>query len=385
MEAAGVTLNVEFTQFYQGLVSGTGTEIFKEGSQFKSFEETGGYGSKLDAFVGLDFGKLGLWPGGGLQTHLEYRFGSLPGGLGNTFFPTNTAMEFPGESPDTLVASSLYLTQQFGDRVSLLIGKINALDLLKNDLFFGGWGIHRFQNVAFAAPPSGLIPVVFYGAIANVKIDPVTVSFWVYDPVDRTREYWPEDLFAQGVTFSLTTSYATKIAGRATNFSLTGIYSTQTGTDFSSVSEAFRSRLQPSTKTGSYSIAFQFSHLLYQNPSNPRQGWGLFFKGAISDGNPNYVQSSIITGIGGTGLFRGRELDSFGLGYYYYYLSDALQDSLNDIFQRVSFGDEQGIEGYYSFAVTPWFYLTADFQYIMPPRSSFEDAFIAGVRANIRF
>ncbi len=386
LEAAGVTFDLEFTQFYQGLVSGTGREFFFEkGSGVQVVDDNGGYGGRLDGFIGLDFGKLGLWKGGGLQTHLEYRFGALAGDLGNTFFPTNSAFEFPSESPDTLVATSLYLTQQLGDRGSLLLGKINALDLLKNDLFFGGWGIHRFQNAVFAAPPSGLVPPVFYGAIANVRLDPVALSFWVYDPDDRTQDYWPTDLFAHGVTFSLTTSYATKIAGRPTTFSLTGIYTTKTGTDFSSVSEAYRSRLQPLTKTGSYSIQFQFSHLLHQNPSNPRQGWGLFFKGAISDGNPNYVQNSIIAGIGGTGLFPGRELDSFGIGYYYYNLSDALQDSLNDIFRRVSFGDEQGIEVYYSIAVTPWFYLTADFQYIQPPRSTFEDAFIAAVRANIRF
>ena len=224
-----------------------------------------------------------------------------------------------------------------------------------------------------------------FGAIANVKLDPVTVSLWVFDPDDRTQDYWPDELFANGVTVSLTTAYATKIAARSTTFSLTGTYTTKTGTDFSSVSEAFRLRIEPLTKTGSYNIALQFSHLLHQNPSNPKQGWGLFLKGAIADSNPNYVQNSIIAGIGGTGLFRGRELDSFGVGYYYYNLSNALQDSLNDLGRRVSFGNEQGLEAYYNYAVTPWFYLAADFQYIQPPRSTFDDAFIAGVRANIRF
>jgi len=103
------------------------------------------------------------------------------------------------------------------------------------------------------------------------------------------------------VTFYFTPSYATEIAGRPTTFSLTGIYTTKSGVDFSTVSEAWRAGLEPSTKEGSYSVGFQISHLLHLNPNDPRKGWGIFLKGAISDGNPNYVQKSIITGIGGRG------------------------------------------------------------------------------------
>ncbi len=372
LKEKGINFELEFTQYLQGLAAGTG----ENGIQ---------YGGRLDNWINFDTGKLGLWQGGGFNTHLEYRYGELPGSLGGTFFPTNSGMEFPGESPDTLVATSLYFTQKFGDRTSVMLGKINALDLVQNDPFFGGWGTRRFENAVFAAPPSGLVPPVFFGAIANVKLNPVTLSFWVYDPDDRTQEYWPDDLFSNGVTFSLTTAYATKMAGRPTTFSFTGIYSTKTGTDFASVSESFKNGLEPLTKTGTYSLAFQFSHLFHVNKSNPSQGWGVFLKGAISDGNPNYVQNSIIAGIGGTGLFPNRERDSFGLGYFYYDLSDDLQDSLNDIAGPVSVGDEQGIEAYYSYAVTPWFYLTADLQYIQPPRSTTENAFIAGIRAKIQF
>jgi porin len=370
LEAAGVTIDLEYTQFYQGLVSGTGPK-------------TPDYGGRMDGFVTLDTGKLGLWEGGTLYTHIEDRFGPLAGSLGGAFFPTNAAMEFPGESPATLVATSIYLSQRFGDRTSLLIGKINALDLFANDLFFGGWGIRRFINTIFVAPPSGLIPPVFYGAIANVRLDPVTLSLWIYDPDDRTKDYCP-NLFAHGVSFNLSAAYATEIAGRPTTFSLNGIYTTKAGPDFSEVSlNLVTGGLETTSKEGSYSIGFQFSHLLHQDPSNPKQGWGVFLKGSISDGNPNYVQNCIYGGIGGTGLFRGRELDSFGVGYYYYNLSDALEETLNGRIER--FGDEQGVEVYYSYAVTPWLYITPDLQLINPPGNVKENAFIAGLRTNIRF
>ena len=316
MEASGVKLDLELTMFYQGLESGTGSHDYE-------------FGSRLDGFVKLDTGKMGLWKGGGLVSHLEYRTGDLPGSLGGTFFPTNSGMEFPSDSPDELVATSLYLSQRFGERTSLLLGKINALDLLENDLFFGGWGNHRFMNAVFAAPPSGLVPPVFFGAIGSVRLDAVSMSLWVYDPIDRTAEYWPDDLFDEGVTFYFTPSYSTKMAGRPTTISLTGIYTTKSGVDFSELSENYQHGLEPSTKEGSYSVGFQFSHLLHVDPANPRKGWGVHLKGAVSDGNPNYVQSSIIAGLGGTGLFKGRELDSFGVGYFYYNLSDELEKAIS--------------------------------------------------------
>ena len=140
------------------------------------------------------------------------------------------------------MATSLYLSQRFGERTSLLLGKINALDLLENDLFFGGWGNHRFMNAVFAAPPSGLVPPVFFGAIGSVRLDAVSVSLWVYDPIDRTAEYWPDDLFDEGVTFYFTPSYSTKLAGRPTTISLTGIYTTKSGVDFSELSENYQAR-----------------------------------------------------------------------------------------------------------------------------------------------
>ena len=82
MEAAGVTLDLEYTLYYQGVVSGTGSQTFE-------------FANRLDGFVKLD-----------------------TGALGEAFFPTDSGMEFPSDSPDTLVETSLRLSQRFGDRVS---------------------------------------------------------------------------------------------------------------------------------------------------------------------------------------------------------------------------------------------------------------------------
>ncbi|NJQ98238.1 MAG: hypothetical protein HC784_12840 [Hydrococcus sp. CSU_1_8] len=95
MRARGVTFNLEFTQFYQGLAAGSGDKDFD-------------YGGRLDALINLDTGKLGLWQGGGFHTHLEYRFGNLSAFQDGILFPVNTGKILPLNSPDAIVASSLY-------------------------------------------------------------------------------------------------------------------------------------------------------------------------------------------------------------------------------------------------------------------------------------
>jgi porin len=365
---SGVTFDLYFTQFLQGAVVTSGSREFN-------------YGGRFDALINFDTEKLGLWDGGSFNTHLELRYGGIPqfpteqGAL----WPVNTGTAVPLGDSGNLVASSLYLSQQLGD-VSLLIGKINVIDLLANDLFFGGWGAQRFSNVSFVAPPSGVLPPTIFGAITNVNLDPVTLTFMVFDPNDQTNNYWPNDLFGDGVNLSAGATYATTISDRPTTFNLTGTYSTKTGADLNDF--LLPPDIEGGTRQGSYAIAFQFTHLLQQLPDNPREGWGVYFKGTIADGNPNIIQGSAIGGIGGKGLFANRPDDRFGLGFFYWNFSNELENTLEPL---ADFGDEYGLEAYYSYAVTPWFHLTGDVQYINPVNEAFSNALFLGLRAGIRF
>ena len=89
----------------------------------------------------------------------------------------------------------------------------------------------------------------------------------------------------------------------------------------------------------------------------------------------------VFGGVGGTGLIPGRSLDNWGVGYYYAALSPYLKDSLAPI---VTIGDEQGLEFFYDFAVTPWLTLGADLQIIRPGLAD-DTAFFSGLRTVIRF
>jgi hypothetical protein len=56
-----------------------------------------------------------------------------------------------------------YLSQRFGEATRVMLGKINAIDLLSSHPFFGGWGTERFWHLAFVVPPSGVVPPVIMG------------------------------------------------------------------------------------------------------------------------------------------------------------------------------------------------------------------------------
>jgi porin len=361
----GITLDFEYTSTYQGISNGPNQRGFD-------------YGGKADLFLGLDTQKLFGGPGGRIVSHIEYRHGNASANLGGAILPSNTSQIVPLGSPDEIVATSLFLNQKINDRLSLLIGKINVIDLLAGDPFYGGGGNRRFMNIAFVAPPSGVLPPVIFGAIANIKTEPIAWTAMVFDPKDRTGDYLPGDLFSSGVNVSLSGTYAGLLAGRSTKYSLGATYSTAEGGDLSEV--ALSPDLRTTRIKGSYNVSFQFSHMLQEEPDGG--GWGVFMKLGMSDGNPNPFKAFFTGGIGGKALMFGRPQDDFGIGVFKYAFSSELKSALDP---TLGFGDEQGVEMYYSRAVTPWFLLTGDIQYVRPATGNSGNNLILGLRTNIRF
>jgi len=344
----GVELDIEFTEYYQGMLSGSGSEDFE-------------FGGRADALGDLDTEKLGLWCGGGLHTHLTYRFGDLPAFRGGALWPVSTGSVLPLGEKDRVVASSLYLSQRLGDSASFLLGKINALDLLAKDPFSGGWGNHRFMNIALAAPPSGVLPPVIIGAVFNYRITPYTLTFMLYDPNDRTGDYWPDNLLSDGVNLSLGGTWSGEAFSRHSSINLTGIYSTAEKVDLSEI--ALPPELRTQVKDGAYSVSCAISHLMLESSTHPGQGLGFYGKGAVADGNPNPIEASFSGGFAGHRLVPGRPHDTFGVGYYHYDFSDDLRSA---VATTVALENEQGVEVFYNLAATPWFRITADLQWIDP-------------------
>ena len=363
----GLNFDLWVTETAMGMLQGTGDHSFR-------------FGGRTDALITLDTGKLGLWEGGATNTHLEIHYGDAPAFYGGGILAPNLALGVPLGGPNEVVASSLYFSQKLSDNASFMIGKMNVIDFLAADPFYGGWGSFRFMNLAFVAPVSGVLPPTIMGGVVNYTIKPITLTLMIYDPSDQTNEYWVDHLFSNGANFNLAAKWTGELAGRATSFVVNGVYSTRDKLNLAD--SLLPPDLQERTKGGTWFVAAQFSHLLIESPEVPGKGLGIYGKAGFSDGDVNIFQTFFTGGIAVHAMIPCRPDDTFGLGYFYYNFSDALQNAVQPV---VRVDDEQGVELYYDLALTRWLRVTADLQWIDPATGANQDVWLAGLRASIRF
>ena len=372
-EEYGITLAPRLTQFYQGLSAGDGDRDFE-------------YGSKADLMLNADLSKLGFWNGFSVTVHTEYNFGESINGAGGTLVPPNTALVFPGmEGSDAFDLSSVYFTQHFSKSVSLLFGKINMMDIAARTPFKGGAGIDSFWNLTFVAPPSGLVPPYLFGALLSVRTEPATFGLWIYDPNSVINKTGFEEPFANGVTIRGSVDFPVTIGGLSGHQGLVALYSNEEGTDLNDIGDTFLPPWPPDSpdiKDNNYYFAYSFDQYLYRVSENSKEGFGIFGQFGISDGNPSRLYWSALVGIGGTGLIiPGRSRDNWGIGYYYDNPSPDLKKSLSPL---LTIRDEQGVEIFYNFAVTPGITVGVDLQVINPSLGE-DTVIIPGLRWVTRF
>jgi porin len=202
----------------------------------------------------------------------------------------------------------------------------------------------------------------------------------VYDPQDATNRPLFADLFHNGVTFNSSATLRTSIAGLPGYYGIKGIYSTRRGTDFSEIIQP--PGATPGTKQGSWLVGLAFQQYLVQDASHPARGWGVFGEIDKGDGNPNLMEWTTYVGVGGSSPIPGRLADRFGLAYFHLGLSNALKDELAPVF---NLEDESGVEVFYNVAVTPWFRLTGNVQFIEPASGDFPHAIYVGLGSYLRF
>jgi porin len=367
----GITIAPRLTQFYQGLTAGDGDHDFE-------------YGGKADLLLNANLSKLGFWKGFSMTVHVENNFGDSMTGAGGTLIPPNTALLFPGmKGADAFDVSSFYFMQHLSKSATVLFGKINMMDIAAVTPFKGGAGIDSFWNLTFVAPPSGLVPPYLFGALLSVRTKPATFGLWIYDPNSVVNTTSFDHRFADGITIRGSVEFPVTIGGLSGHQGFVALYSTESGNDLSDIGNTGLPPFPGSidTKNSRHYFAYTFDQTLYQPSKDSKEGFGLFGQLSISDGNPSRLYFSALFGIGGTGLIPGRSRDNWGIGYYYDGPSRDLQDSLEPV---LKIRDEQGMEVFYNFAVTPWFTVGVDLQVINP--SLGEDiAVLPGIRSVIRF
>jgi porin len=362
---APVNLDADFTQFLGLGIDGDGDNDPR-------------YGGRLDLFVTAPITERLTF-----AAHPEFIYGENINEIGDgSLLPVNTAMAFPEDGKEGFDLS-VSLIQRIGERATLSVGKFNLLDRVSRTPILGGGGREGFMNINLAAPPSGLVPPSFIGAILSVPTKRAIFGLWVFDPQSTVQETGFEDPFGSGVNILGSVAVPIRIGGRPGLQNFRVVYSTEEGVDLRDLPMLI---LPPGTgnirtRHARWNIAYSFQQFLWTNPDSPRHGWGLFGQVSVSDGNPTPVSWSALLGVAGN-LWRSRPKDSFGIAYFHQSFSDPLQNSVAPFFDL---GDEAGLEAYYTGQVGKLLRLTGDLQVINPGNESKPTAVLLQIRARLNF
>jgi len=110
------------------------------------------------------------------------------------------------------------------------------------------------------------------------------------------------------------------------------------------------------------------------------QGLGVFFRYGYADDKRNDITNFWSVGFQYQGLIEGRDDDVLALGFAKGVFSDKVSTTYTDDY-------ESAFELYYSAAVSPWFHISPNIQYVTNPGGdkTIDDAVVLGLRVRVIF
>lgn len=361
----------EWTQFAMVPVTGQGDNVLR-------------YGGRLDGFAVVDGEQFGLWQGITFQFQAELVYGQNTNRTGaRVLLPVNAALSFP-RSNDEAFDLSYSVIQRFG-RSRIHIGKINLLEASSGIPIVGGGGKEGFQHIGIASPPALLASPKILGALLTVPAGRFTLNFGVWTPDDWTEQYLPTGVFADGINANIVALLPAKIGGLQGYHSVSLFVTTRQaipGEDFPDIQPPPGVELLPLAPAGGTHIKYAIQQFLWQDPTNPRRGWGFFGHIGLSQGTPRFIDWNMTAGLSGSVPVASRPLDRFGIGYFRFSLTKRAEDGLSQI---LPVRDEQGLEIYYTAQVGKHVRLTATGQLVDPVVRGAATSVFMGVRAKTDF
>ena len=388
----GITFDANLVMTEQGVTDG-GTN---------SHWENGGRGNLL---FKADTGKLGLWPGGFLTVEVEGLFGKSVNARNNGLVPVDTNSLFPIPATEEVAIPALNYTQFLSHNLGVVVGKLDTTSGDSNE-FADGKGDSQFMNTAFNLNPALMMTTPYstlgVAAIIVPTKDPhaalVTVSA-VSATGDASKSGFDE-LSSGSVSYNVEARVRTDFFGKTGHQLVGGIYSNK---DYSSIDQRLTfdhdldtALLAIEKKTDSWAAYYNFDQYLLEPVKGSGKGVGIFGRFSATDGDPNLIHYFYSLGIGGKGMSASRPNDRFGIGWYYLDINNPTitikRPNQPDV-TRKFLRDEQGIEAYYSIALTPWAHVTPNIQYtkgaqkqrIAPPNEDIDNATILGLRMQLIF
>ncbi|MCA9026556.1 MAG: carbohydrate porin [Planctomycetaceae bacterium] len=369
----GVTVDADATMFYMGVASGGLKQEFR-------------FSGHNDYVINMDLGKMGLQKGMFVKLRAEHRYGESLAGATGALLPSNVVADLPTLETDHVYLTNVLFTQMFSEKFGVFFGKLDTLDGDVN-AFAHGRGKTQFSNIAFVASPIVLrtAPYSTLGAgfvILGEGAEPL-FTFNILNPTDTARTSGFDELFNEGVTMVGELRLPTEFLGKPGHQLFGASWSSRDYVALSQDPRIILPNVPIARADGSWSVYWNFDQYLFVDPSDASRGWGVFGRAGLADPNTNPIAWFLSCGVGGSSMIRGRDNDSFGVGWYYSGTSSELAPFLQTALGPI--GDGQGVEMYYDIAVTPWLHVTPDLQFIMPARESVDTATVAGVRARVIF
>jgi len=385
----GYFFDLYSTSAYQDVASGG----LKNGSAFMQ---------NTQLSINVDTGRAGLWSGGLFHVTLESRNGSSPQ---KTFtvgsvVPQYTGLTVPGPFfTDDFLPTEYFLVQSLRPKVSVLLGKINVLNICDRTLFGNSYK-DTFANVNFLKNPMALN---FYNTTALAVVGVWTPTKWVtiaggvLDPNSKANNLSSGAFDKANIYAASIFSYKLgDLPGQSwAQFNWTNKSKIDLAEPFGPLlPEAIPQAVgvlvgSPSTeslpinfKSESWVTVENFSQYLSvkDDPETVAQklisgqtlrGVGVFGRVGYAPEKTNPITRDASIALLAHGLSDGRQHDSFGVGFYYNGISKPLKDDIAQLSGGTSrVKDEQGVEVFYDFAITPAIKLVPSYQHIWNPLSA---------------
>ena len=366
-----VDLHADWTQFVSAAVAGDGDSAPR-------------YGGRVDIYARIDAEKLGLWDGLAFNLQAETVYGRSTNRIGSSLLlPVNAALSVPAND-DEAFDLSYSVIQKIG-QVRIQAGKINLLDASAAIPIVAGGGKVGFSHIGLAAPPGLLASPKVLGAVVSAPVGGIVLNAGAWSPQNFTRRYGIGDAFDDGVNGWFAAVVPTRVGGRR-GFHTFSIYLTNRRVNGREDYPDIRpppgtSGLLP-TKAGGTQLRYAVQQYLWQDPADPRRGWGFFGHVGVSTGAPGILDWSMTAGIAGTVPAAARPHDRFGIGYFRFSLADRLVDGLAPV---LPVGDEQGGELYYTAQIGKRVAVTGYGQIVDPVIKGASTAVYLGLRVKTDF
>jgi porin len=370
MEASGFIYAPGVHQFYQGVGSG---------GQEQTFE----YGGKVDQFFILDSTKLGLWDGATMIMHAETRFGQDVNFDAVGFAPVNIAMLYPNATEHDTAITNLTFAQALSEDIQVTAGKFNAVDLFYSLYPQTGRGVTGFMNASMVIPLglARVAPLSFLGAGAmryHGKLPQAGVL--VYDTNNCATTSGFDNLFDNGANILGFWRHFTEMGGLPASHMVGGFWSTGEFVAFDPTGFVIvpGQGIVAVPQDGAYTLIYAYEQTLWAGADDRHVG--LLSQWAYADEATSPIAWSGNVGLQAQGIAAGRPHDRLGAGYFYTGVSDDLRNLLSPV---IDLQDTHGVELYYTAAIAPMVFLTADLQAIEPANVDNDTAVVAGLRASI--